>query len=137
MGAFAQEHGLGRVFESSCGIELPCGDTVEPDVTFISNERFRARGESSKAFLVAVPELVVEVSSPSTARRDRTTKRQIYERNGVLEYWLVDRRRERVTVLVRAADRLDPRRVYERGDAVVSTVLDGFELAVDVIFADE
>ena len=36
------------------------------------------------------PDLVVEILSPSTARYDRGRKKNIYERNGVREYWIVD-----------------------------------------------
>jgi Uma2 family endonuclease len=43
----------------------------------------------------------VEVLSPRTARRDRGPKRDIYERNGVREYWLVDPRRREIIVLAR------------------------------------
>lgn len=37
-----------------------------------------------------VPDLVVEVLSPSTAKNDRSQKKDVYARCGVLEYWLVD-----------------------------------------------
>jgi len=137
MRTFVRRRRLGRVFESSCGIELPSGDTVQPDVSYISNERFAAKGESTKAFLRAVPELVVEVSSPSTARRDRTKKKQIYERNGVLEYWIVDRRRRQVLVFVRRGEGFDDACVYGMGETVASTVLDGFELPVAEIFVEQ
>jgi len=36
------------------------------------------------------PDLVVEVLSPSTARNDKTRKKDIYARCGVQEYWIVD-----------------------------------------------
>jgi len=36
------------------------------------------------------PDLVVEVLSPSTAKNDRTHKKEVYARCGVREYWLVD-----------------------------------------------
>ena len=36
------------------------------------------------------PDLVVEVLSPSTAKNDRQLKRQICQRAGVGEYWIVD-----------------------------------------------
>lgn len=88
---FVESNKLGKVFGSSTGYNLPSGDTLEPDVSFISAARWAkgpqvGRGE----FLKIVPNLVVEILSPATAQRDRVEKKQIYEANGVDELWLVD-----------------------------------------------
>ena len=40
--------------------------------------------------LIGAPELIVEIGSPSTRKRDETIKRRLYERFGVEEYWTVD-----------------------------------------------
>ena len=47
-------------------------------------------GEISKKFLDFAPALVVEILSPSTALRDRNTKYQLYERQGVKYYLIID-----------------------------------------------
>ncbi|MFN2376363.1 MAG: Uma2 family endonuclease, partial [Candidatus Binatia bacterium] len=90
IGTHVADRGLGRVYESSAGYELPSGDTLEPDVSFLSN-RSLASGPRPRigGLLRMVPDLVVEVLSPSTERRDRTEKKRLYERNGVAEYWIV------------------------------------------------
>src|SRR5215467_2311303 len=52
-------HRLGMVFESSAGYDLPSGDTVEPDLSFVSTERFAARPPSRPdEFLRVVPNVV-------------------------------------------------------------------------------
>ncbi len=53
----------------------------------MSGERLGIIGDAS---LRGVPDLVVEILSPSTAGRDRTIKLELYERQGVPEYWIVD-----------------------------------------------
>lgn len=82
---------LGEVLDSSQGFELPSGDTVEPDASFVTEARWSAmpRPEAGR-FLRVVPDLAVEILSRSTASRDRGEKKAVYERNGVQEYWLVD-----------------------------------------------
>ena len=88
---FVEERGLGRVLANEQGFELPSGDTVAPDVAYVSNERWDAAPTPRPGkFLRVVPDLAVEVLSSSTAARDRGEKKGIYERNGVLEYWIAD-----------------------------------------------
>src|SRR5882724_7387745 len=94
-----QANGLGIVLDASAGFDLPSGDTLEPDVSFISTQRFAAGPPPERGrFLGIVPNLVVEILARSTARKDRTEKKDIYERNGVDEYWIVDPDRQNVTV---------------------------------------
>ena len=97
-----QSRKLGVVLGSSAGYDLPSGDTVEPDVSFIAIRRLAAGPKPvAGKFLRIVPNLVVEILSPTTARKDRVDKKSIYERNGVDEYWIVDPARKQVTVFHR------------------------------------
>lgn len=59
-----------------------------------------------------VPDLVVEVLSPSTAKRDRGYKRQVYEQCGVKEYWLVNPGEKTVEVYLLEDRRLEFANVY-------------------------
>ena len=99
---YVQSRKLGVVLGSSAGYDLPSGDTVEPDVSFIAIRRFAAGPKPVVGkFLRIVPNLVVEILSPTTARKDRIDKKSVYERNGVDEYWIVDPARKQVTVFRR------------------------------------
>jgi Uma2 family endonuclease len=83
-----------------------------------------------------VPELVVEIASPGTRKRDETIKRRLYEREGVSEYWVVDPETEAVRVYRREGD-VFARPVElsrERGDVLTTTLLAGLELPLDRIF---
>jgi Uma2 family endonuclease len=62
-------------------------DVVVPDVLYVSNGRSHYLTEKN---LQGPSDLVIEILSPSTKRRDRTIKRDLYERVGVTEYWVVD-----------------------------------------------
>jgi len=66
---------------------------------YFTAERF-ARVVNEK-HATAAPDLVVEILSPGTRRRDKGRKRAVYEREGVSEYWIVDPEARSITVLRR------------------------------------
>jgi Uma2 family endonuclease len=135
--AFVASQRLGIVCGSSQGFELPSGDTVEADATYVSNERWAAGPSPVEGeFLRIVPDLVVELLSPSTASRDRGEKKAIYERNGVREYWIVERIACRVTRLVLDGDRFDLGTVLEDDAVLESTVLPGFRMTVKALLGE-
>ena len=134
LGQYVQRRKLGVVLGSSAGYDLPSGDTVEPDVSFIATRRFAAGPKPVVGkFLRIVPNLVVEILSPTTARKDRIDKKSVYERNGVDEYWIVDPARKQVTVFHRG------KRGYGAGatvttGAIRSRVLREIDLSVKDLF---
>jgi Uma2 family endonuclease len=127
---------LGRVFESSQGFDLPSGDTVEPDVSFVSAERWNELTRPVRGFPPVVPDLVVEVLSPGTASIDRKRKKKVYERNGVREYWLVDPRARSVRVLLLTARGYREGRCLTAGDTFSSHVLQGLRIPVAELFPE-
>jgi Uma2 family endonuclease len=136
LASHVEDAGLGLVFDSSQGFALPSGDTVEPDVSVVLRETWtHAPRPAPDRFLTVVPDLIVEILSPSTARRDRGLKRDIYERNGVREYWLVDPSRQAITVLVRDdRGRLGSDGTATRDQAASSVLLPGFTVRPADIF---
>ena len=90
------EPGRGHALFGPIGVEFPATDEgVQPDLLFVSNKR---RGIISDDCIRGAPDLMVEILSPSTASRDRGIKRQLYERQGVREYWIVDLEADAVEV---------------------------------------
>ncbi len=114
-------------------IRVDDANVYAPDVWWVGEAR-RPRPEDD--FLSGLPDLAIEVRSPSTWRRDRTVKRDRYERAGLPELWLVDTVTATVTVLTRPAPGQPfgpPHEVRERG-AVTSAQLPGFQLALPDLF---
>jgi Uma2 family endonuclease len=87
MSFFAEARGLGKVLGPDSLIHLAPGRRCAPDVFFIRQARVPT--PLPKEF-EGVPELVVEVLSPSNRRYDLRDKRQIYREAGVGEVWFVD-----------------------------------------------
>lgn len=134
LGNFVLAGGLGEVFDSSQGFELPSGDTVEPDHSFVSKQRWaEAPPPEFGKFLRVVPDLIVEVLSPSTASQDRGEKKAIYQANRVREYWLVDARARCLTVFQLEGDRFDRGQIINASERFRSSVLEGLVFEVNDI----
>lgn len=105
-------------------------DVVEPDLLYMSNER--AAAILTAKHVTGAPEIVIEIGSPGTRKRDKTIKRRLYERSGVSEYW-VDL--DVVRVYRREQDRFGrpTELAAEAGDTL--TTLPGLEMPLSRIFA--
>jgi Uma2 family endonuclease len=82
-----EKAGLGEVLSAPIDVHLAPGTVVQPDLLVLRNRTRRIVGEKK---LTGVPDLLVEILSPSNRRYDTHIKRDRYERAGVREYWLVD-----------------------------------------------
>jgi Uma2 family endonuclease len=83
-----QDPGHGWVYHAPIGVEFPeTEEGAQPDIIFVSKARAEILVDEG---IRGVPDLVGEIRSPSTAERDRTIKRKLYQRQGVAQYWIVD-----------------------------------------------
>jgi Uma2 family endonuclease len=89
----------GKMYISPVDVVLDEYNTVQPDVLWIAPES-QCVPEDGKR-LRGAPDLVVEVLSPGTARRDRREKFALYEKHGAREYWMMDAEAQFVEVWVR------------------------------------
>jgi Uma2 family endonuclease len=84
-----------------------------------------------------LPDIAVEIRSPSTWRYDIGVKKARYEEHGLPELWLVDTAADEVIVFRRSqpkAPTFDVSLELARGDALTSPLLPGFALALDELF---
>lgn len=79
---------LGEVVPSPITVVLSNTSVVEPDIVYIAKDRLGIVG--ARGTIDGAPTLAIEVLSPSTARVDRQTKKQLFERYGIPWYWIVD-----------------------------------------------
>ena len=125
-----ESRGLGTMFFAPLDVILSNFDVVQPDLIFVFSERAHIIGD----YIRGAPDLLVEILSPSTAGYDRTTKRNLYARHGVGEYWLIDPYAKTATVLMLGANGYNTHAVFGEGDTLTSPTLAGFALNLSDLF---
>lgn len=131
MNSFVEENEVGRVFHAPYDVLFTDTDVVQPDVMFVSTERDHIR---TPANIQGAPDLIVEILSPSSSRRDWREKRELYGQHGVLEYWIIDPANRIVSVMTLQDGVLEIEQTCAEGDTATSTVLEGFSVSLDEIF---
>ena len=131
--SYLEEHPIGHVYCAPLDVIFSKYDVVEPDLLYLSNER---AAEVLRDWVRGAPELVVEIASPGTRKRDETIKRRLYERWGVSEYWVVDPEVERIRIYRRAGESFarGEERSSEAHDALTTPLLPGLEMPLTTIF---
>jgi Uma2 family endonuclease len=136
IGTWLQQHPIGELFYAPLDVIFSNFDVVEPDLLYISNER--AAQLAGQTHVHVVPELVIEIASQGTRKRDETIKRRLYERSGVTEYWVIDPDLDVVRVYRRSGERFDrPIELSrEANDVLTTPLLRPLELPLERIFED-
>jgi Uma2 family endonuclease len=136
IGSWLEDHPIGQIFVAPLDVVLSPVDVVEPDLLYLSNER--AGQVLTPLHAKGVPELLIEIASRGTRRRDETIKRRLYERAGISEYWIVDPEIDVIRVHRRDGEGFG-RHVElsrEAGDVLTTPLLPGLELSLARIFRE-
>ena len=131
--SYLEEHPIGHAYSAPLDVIFSKYDVVEPDLMYLSKER---AAEVARDWIHGPPELVIEIASPSTRKRDETIKRRLYERWGVSEYWVVDPEVERVRIYRRAGQSFARAEelASEANEALTTPLLPGLVMPLVAIF---
>jgi Uma2 family endonuclease len=131
-----ESHPVGEIFVAPFDIVFSNFDVVEPDLLYMS--RARAAEILTAKNVTGAPELVIEIASKGTRKRDETIKRRLYERFMVSEYWIVDAEIDAIRVF-----RLSGREfgrvaelTVEAGDVLATPLLPGLAMPLSTIFKE-
>jgi Uma2 family endonuclease len=134
LGSYLKRHAIGEVFAAPFDVVFSDLDVVEPDLLYISRER---AGILTDQHVSGSPDLVVEILSIGTRKTDEVTKRHLYERFDVKEYWVLDPELDMVKVyrrsgggFTRAADL-----TAGAGDTLTTPLLPDFSVSLTDLFA--
>ena len=122
--AHVLKHKLGKVFFAPLDVVLDEENTVQPDLLFVAAAKL---GIIQHRAIFGTPDLLVELVSPSSVRRDRYDKKELYARFGVKEYWIGDPANKALEILTLKESRYDLHCCAEEKGKLSSLVLPGLE----------
>lgn len=132
MSNFVRAKNLGEVIPAPLDVRLTDYDVYQPDLLFIRQERLQLTGADK---IGIVPDLVIEILSPSNAYYDFTRKKAMYAEHGVEEYWIVDPLDETIEVMVKEGEYYRTESLYRASDTLESPMLPGFQMQLETVFA--
>ena len=151
IGMYVATNKLGLVFTDSMDVHFPDGNLLKPDFSFIGAANKEIVIDNKHRTIHGVPDMVAEIFSRSTMKRDIGIKKDVYERNGVKEYWIIDPWRETIDVYLlrdgkyeldghyenwnndELSELTDEERAEVKSEIPVA-VLDGFKIKIKNIF---
>jgi Uma2 family endonuclease len=128
---FVIRNRLGKVFVAPLDVYLSDEDIYQPDLIFIRADH--AHG-IRKDKLRIIPDLVVEVLSPSTAYYDFTRKKEMYCTHGVQEYWIIDPEMETVEIMVKRGEIYQTEAIMKKPALLESAMFPGFSMKIEDVF---
>ena len=131
---FIRSKNLGEILFSPVDVFLDKYNVPQPDLLFISNARLKIM-DASEGIVVGAPDLVVEIISPSSIKRDRIDKKSIYERFGVAEYIVIDPNYRTVETYFLDNDRYELFHFAQDEGSLKSKILTDFELNLIDLFS--
>ncbi|EGD52093.1 protein of unknown function DUF820 [Thermoanaerobacter ethanolicus JW 200] len=126
-----------RVFTAPFDLRIPeanekdeeTTNVVQPDIIIIcDNSRLKKTG------YYGVPELIIEVVSPSTGQKDKIEKFNLYEKAGVKEYWIVEPDEKVVMVFTLEEGRYGRPQMYSEEDKVKVSIFDNLVIELKPVF---
>ena len=105
---------------------------MEPDLVFVADDQ---RSILTEPNVQGAPALVVEILSPGTKKRDLGIKKDLFDRGGVREYWVVDPKANAVTIYRRGDRGLSKvQSLPDEATDITTPLLPGFSLSLERLF---
>ena len=127
---YLEKSPLGEIFLSPMDVVMGEGEVYQPDILFIleSNQKII---EDTK--INGIPDMIVEVLSPSNAYYDLVVKKKIYEQCGVKEYWIVDPLQNTLDLYVLHNNKFQHKIQIEKKGKIPSEIFPGLDLDLETI----
>jgi len=128
---FVIKNNLGEVFYAPYDVYFDDENVPQPDILFIARERSNIIGEKN---VQGAPDITIEIVSKSSAYNDLVVKKSLYEKFGVMEYWIVIPDEKTIEIYLLEGKSYNLFKKYTLQDTLESPLLKGFRLMLKEIF---
>ncbi|MCF0073095.1 Uma2 family endonuclease [Dyadobacter sp. CY261] len=127
---YVEDHGLGEIFHAPFDVIFEENfNVLQPDILFVSN----ANRDIVRDWVRGAPDLVIEIVSPGSKKMDTVIKKEIFERYGVQECWIVYPEQVSIEIYRLVDGRYTSPALFSEHEHVVSHVLDGLSFPVNAV----
>ncbi len=95
LGKYLNKNKLGELFASPIHVFLDDSNAFQPDLVFIPTDSQHFITDDG---IIGVPDLIIEIISPSSVLRDRIDKKNVCEKLKVKEYWIIDPQNQEIEI---------------------------------------
>jgi Uma2 family endonuclease len=129
---YLDQNPIGEFLTSPIDVFFDDNSQTQPDLLFIKKERdFIVDLDEG---IMGAPDLIVEILSPGSYKADKIDKKNLYERFGVKEYWIIDPNNKVVEAFVMNDNAYVMQYILENDGQLASTVLTGFTVDIKILF---
>jgi Uma2 family endonuclease len=129
-----------EVYTAPFDVRLPIKSKKNEDIFTVVQPDISVVCDSSKldeAGCIGAPDLIIEILSPGSNRKELKYKYEVYEESGVKEYWVIHPNEQTLLVYTLSNGKYLASRFYTPGDIVPSECIEGFVLKLDDVFTDQ
>jgi Uma2 family endonuclease len=127
-----------KVYSAPFDVRLPRKSNDDKDIITVLQPDLCVICDPSKLDYrgcIGAPDIVVEILSPSTNKKELKYKYEVYEEASVKEYWVVFPVEKTMLIYTLVNGKFSPSRLMVSGDTVTSAVLPGFSLNLTELFS--
>ena len=129
-----------KVYAAPFDVRFPKGSKADQDVYTVLQPDICVVCDKSKLDdrgCIGAPDLIIEILSPGNTKVELLHKYHVYQEFGVKEYWVVSQSDQSILIYtLNEYGKFQPSKIFTLSEKITSTVLPGFELALDDVFGD-
>ncbi len=118
-----------RLLEVEDAADEEIETVVQPDIVIVCE-----RGKLDDRGCKGSPDIIIEVLSPYTAKKDMITKYHLYERHGVKQYWIFDPATDEAVVFKLKGNKYGESQEYNKGEKIQVDMFEDLEIDLNAIF---